>query len=212
MKDTKTRILNAAEKLFSEQGIGATSLRSITAEAGVNLASIHYHFGSRENLILRVFERRLGPINAERLNLLNEFGQRAGNSAIPLEKIIEAFIKPPLFCEDAIDDLPASFVQLIGRMHSEPKETQHLLMSLFGDVITSFIAELKKALPEQSEKDLFWNLKFSIGVLGIVLVGEETFRQVLEPELTQNRQATLERMIAFLAAGFRSSGDSPKSS
>ncbi len=211
MKDTKTRILNAAEKLFSEQGIGATSLRSITAEAGVNLASIHYHFGSRENLILRVFERRLGPINAERLNLLNEFGQRAGNSAIPLEKIIEAFIKPPLFCEDAIDDLPASFVQLIGRMHSEPKETQHLLMSLFGDVITSFIAELKKALPEQSEKDLFWNLKFSIGVLGIVLVGEETFRQVLEPELTQNRQATLERMIAFLAAGFRSSGDSPKS-
>ncbi|HHL72341.1 MAG TPA: TetR/AcrR family transcriptional regulator, partial [Bacteroidetes bacterium] len=151
MKDTKTRILNAAEKLFSEQGIGATSLRSITAEAGVNLASIHYHFGSRENLILRVFERRLGPINAERLNLLNEFGQRAGNSAIPLEKIIEAFIRPPLFCEDAIDDLPASFVQLIGRMHSEPKETQHLLMSLFGDVITSFIAELKKALPEQSE-------------------------------------------------------------
>lgn len=211
MKDTKTRILNAAEKLFSEQGIGATSLRSITAEAGVNLASIHYHFGSRENLILRVFERRLGPINAERLNLLNEFGQRAGNSAIPLEKIIEAFIRPPLFCEDAIDDLPASFVQLIGRMHSEPKETQHLLMSLFGDVITSFIAELKKALPEQSEKDLFWNLKFSIGVLGIVLVGEETFRQVLEPELTQNRQATLERMVAFIAAGFRSSGDSPKS-
>ena len=48
--DTKEQILNAAEKLFAEHGIEAVSLRSIISEAGVNLAAIHYHFGSREGL------------------------------------------------------------------------------------------------------------------------------------------------------------------
>jgi hypothetical protein len=41
---TKERILDTAERLFAEQGYAATSLRGIIAEAGVNLAAVHYHF------------------------------------------------------------------------------------------------------------------------------------------------------------------------
>jgi AcrR family transcriptional regulator len=37
MIDTRQKILDAAERLFGEQGYGATSLRHIIAEAGVNL-------------------------------------------------------------------------------------------------------------------------------------------------------------------------------
>ena len=50
-KDTKVRILNAAEALFAEQGFTQTSMRAITARADVNLASVNYHFGSKKNLI-----------------------------------------------------------------------------------------------------------------------------------------------------------------
>jgi AcrR family transcriptional regulator len=47
MTSTKDRILDAVERLFAERGYAATSLRIVTAEAGVNLAAVNYHFGSK---------------------------------------------------------------------------------------------------------------------------------------------------------------------
>ena len=49
--DTKNKILDVAEKLFAENGLQATSLRQIINEAGVNVASVHYHFGSKNVII-----------------------------------------------------------------------------------------------------------------------------------------------------------------
>ena len=68
--ETKDRILDAAESLFARQGFSSTSLRSVIAEAGVNLAAVHYHFGPREELIRAVFARRFDPINRKRIELL----------------------------------------------------------------------------------------------------------------------------------------------
>ena len=65
---TKQRILDAAESLFMEHGFEATSLRSITAAAGVNLAAVNYHFGSKEELFQAVLTRRLDPMNHARLS------------------------------------------------------------------------------------------------------------------------------------------------
>ena len=68
---TKERILDAAEALFMEHGFEATSLRVITAAAGVNLAAVNYHFGSKEELFQAVLTRRLDPMNQERVALLD---------------------------------------------------------------------------------------------------------------------------------------------
>src|SRR5689334_14395914 len=67
---TKQRILDTAESLFMEHGFEATSLRSITAAATVNLAAVNYHFGSKEELFQSVLTRRLDPMNHARLVLL----------------------------------------------------------------------------------------------------------------------------------------------
>ena len=56
-KPTKTQILDVAEALFAEQGFDQTSMRAITSGAGVNLASVNYHYGSKKNLIQSVFKR-----------------------------------------------------------------------------------------------------------------------------------------------------------
>ena len=45
--DTKTKILDTAERLFSQKGFDAVSLRNIVEAAKVNLAAVHYHFGSK---------------------------------------------------------------------------------------------------------------------------------------------------------------------
>src|SRR5581483_10479047 len=94
MSETKQKILDAAERLIAEQGYDATSLRQIIGEAGVNLASIHYHFGSKEELLQAVVERRAAPVNAERLDLLARYEAEAGAKPVPIERIFHAFLAP----------------------------------------------------------------------------------------------------------------------
>ena len=54
---TQKRILDTAERLFAKEGFEQTSLRQITQEADVNLASVNYHFGSKKALIQAVVAR-----------------------------------------------------------------------------------------------------------------------------------------------------------
>ena len=62
--DTRRQIMDVAERLFAEHGLSGISLRSIVAEAGVNLAAIHYYFGGKEALFEAVFERVRIELNA----------------------------------------------------------------------------------------------------------------------------------------------------
>ncbi len=66
MTDTRNRILDAAERLFSARGFDATSIRMITAEAGANLAAIKLPLRSKDALIRAVYARRLEQLNASR--------------------------------------------------------------------------------------------------------------------------------------------------
>ncbi|KOO11803.1 TetR family transcriptional regulator, partial [Vibrio xuii] len=56
---TKEKILDVAEALFAEHGFKDTSLRTITSKAGVNLASVNYHFGDKKTLVRAVLNRYL---------------------------------------------------------------------------------------------------------------------------------------------------------
>ena len=62
----RDRILHAAEHLFAEHGMSGVGLRAITAAAKVNLASIAYHFGSKDGLLEALFAMRAAPIAVER--------------------------------------------------------------------------------------------------------------------------------------------------
>src|SRR3982750_4118509 len=94
--DTKARMLDAAEALFMEHGFEATSLRSITAAAGVNLAAVNYHFGSKEELFQAVLTRRLDPMNHARLSLLTRLEAAAAPQPLSCEKILTALFVPAL--------------------------------------------------------------------------------------------------------------------
>src|SRR5436853_374317 len=68
--DTKTRLLDAAERLFSDRGFGAVSHRDVALAAGANLAAVNYHYGSKDQFIRAVIKRRMDSINARRLAAL----------------------------------------------------------------------------------------------------------------------------------------------
>jgi AcrR family transcriptional regulator len=51
---TRQRLVKAAEKLFASQGVDAVSVRAVNAAAGLGAASVHYHFGSKDDLLWAV--------------------------------------------------------------------------------------------------------------------------------------------------------------
>src|SRR5215213_4334584 len=92
--ETRTRILDAAEELFMLHGFEGTSMRVLTAAAGVNLAAVNYHFGSKDALIEALFRRRLDPMNGARVAELERLETAARGRALAQEQIIRAFIGP----------------------------------------------------------------------------------------------------------------------
>lgn len=92
IRSTSTResILDTAESLFAQQGHEATSMRQITGAAGVNLASVNYHFGSKESLVQAVLKRRLEVLNRERMRLLDELEAQSGGKPLKPSQIVDA--------------------------------------------------------------------------------------------------------------------------
>src|ERR1043165_10017836 len=97
---TRVELLDAAERLFSQNGVEGTSVRDIIKAAGANLGAINYHFGTKDRLALEVFARRLEPVNRERIARLNTLEAAAGRKKLKLEQILDAMIRPALESED----------------------------------------------------------------------------------------------------------------
>jgi AcrR family transcriptional regulator len=60
--DQRTRLIDASLACYVRQGIGATSARDISAEAGVSPALVHYYFGDTRQLLEVVIAERLMPV------------------------------------------------------------------------------------------------------------------------------------------------------
>ena len=73
-------ILDATEELLAQAGFAGMSLRALTGRAGVNLAAVHYHYGSKEEVTRSALARRIGPVNKQRLRLLDELEAADGPS------------------------------------------------------------------------------------------------------------------------------------
>jgi AcrR family transcriptional regulator len=137
--ETRTRILDAAEELFMQHGFGATSMRLLTAKAGVNLAAVNYHFGSKDALIEAVFRRRVDPMNAARVAELEKLEADAAGRPLSPEAIIRAFIGPSLRLVEDAKSGGRNFIRLLGRSYSEPsKPIRALIGQLYGGTMQRY--------------------------------------------------------------------------
>ncbi len=199
---TKDRILDAAEKLFAANGFTDTSLRAITAEAGANLAAVNYYFQSKDALILAVFERRLGPLTAARLAMLDTVEARAGDGPLPVEHVLKAFLEPVFQTSHA---QLMHFGRLLGRMYTDPGNLfERVFREQFAATKERFAAALHRAVPGLAPEEMFWRMHFCIGAMAHTVAGLKhltvTSGGVCD---TSDPRAIVDRLIAFLAAGFR---------
>ena len=200
---TKDRILDAAESLFSHDGLEATSLRAITAKAGVNLAAVNYHFQSKDALIHAVIARRIDPVNQKRLEMLDVCEATFGREGpLPLDQVLDAFLRPVL---ELLTGQAREFTPLMGRAFTESSDLmEKIFRKHFAHVAQRFIPAFQRALPDLPLVELIWRLHFVFGAVAHTMSAAKVLRFISDGLCdTSDTEATLKRMEAFLMAGLK---------
>ena len=202
--DTKTRILDAAEQLFMEHGFEATSLRQLTTAAGVNLAAVNYHFGSKEVLFQAVLTRRLDPMNQERIELLEALERESGAKPPSCEKVLFAMLIPPLKLARDEKRGGKNFLRVLGRAYADPAPfIRHFLHSQYAEMIERYKEAFLRALPHLSRPELTWRLHFVMGALSYSLASTDALKQFAQVTHADNDELILQRLAPFLVAGLK---------
>jgi AcrR family transcriptional regulator len=200
----KERILDTAERLFARHGFYGVSVRDITQSAGVDVALVNYHFGSKRELFAAVFQRRAEVLNPERLARLEEV-RRAALPGVPsLEDIVNSFTYPLL--ERSARGGPGwkSYFALVAQVNNSPEWGPVLMTQYFDPLVERLIAALREALPECPLREIYWGYQFLTGALTITFA--ETGRiDKLSGGLCKSTDldSVHERLPPYIAAGFR---------
>lgn len=199
MSDTKSRILDAAEQLIAEHGL-EVSLRTITQLAQVNLAAVNYHFQSKDALIDAVIARRIEPVNARRIEMLEAFEREQTTGPVPLEDVLRAFLAPVL-------QLAAGphIGVLIGRLFATPDEfLKRVFNRHLSSVVERFGGAFERALPGLPIEDRAWCTLFTVGGM-VHLMAWSRLLPVLSHGAVEatDPDAITEHLVHFAAAGFR---------
>jgi AcrR family transcriptional regulator len=199
--DTKTALIESAELLFAENGVARTSLREITRHADANLASVNYHFGSKENLVRSVLARRIEPLNRERLERLERALTDAPGRP-DLRAIVEAFIAPT-FELIRRERGGHAFSRLVLRAFSDPSPGyRDLVKEQFETTAVRFTEALALALPRLPENEVHWRFHFMVGAMAHVValgsVVHEHSHGLCNP---LDIEGVVERLTAFLTGG-----------
>lgn len=202
--ETQIRILDAAEELFMQHGFEGTSMRLLTARAGVNLAAVNYHFGSKDALIEAVFRRRLDPMNTARIAEIDRMEKEAGGQPLAPEAIIRAFVGASLRMIEDSRSGGRNFIRLLGRTYTDPsKSIRALIGGLYAPAMERFKAAFERALPQMPRDELVWRMHFMFGTLAYTLAATDTVQLIAgcKPEDRYDARLLEERLASFLVAG-----------
>nr|WP_246325244.1 TetR family transcriptional regulator [Dissulfurirhabdus thermomarina] len=196
--------MDAAERLFARDGYHGTSLRAITGAAGVNLAAVNYHFGSKEALMVAVLERRLVPLNRARSRGVAEAVAAArarGHRPRPRE-ILRAVLVPTLRFM-ASEPGARHFVALVGRAHADPDPTvRDTFRRLVAPLHRQVFSALSEALPHLPPGVLYWRILFFLGAMNITFHAWTTLPLVPEGvRPPTGADELVEILLDFAAAG-----------
>jgi AcrR family transcriptional regulator len=201
--DTRTRILDAAERLFAERGIESVSVRAILAEAGVNVALAHYHFGSREGLIEELLRTRVAPLVQELLRDLDEVDARGAGAS--LEDVLRAYFAPTARW---LAEQPR-FGRIFAQLQASPSPA---IRAMGRDPLRKVITRLGEAVMKRLPADvdprrLFLRFYLVVGAWSYLSGSWEyirhSARRHLGPEVVLEPGWVTEELVAFCAAGLR---------
>jgi AcrR family transcriptional regulator len=197
------RLLDAAERLFADHGFGAASVRDITKNADCNVAAVNYHFGSKENLYIEVFRRRMTALRDARLASIQAVMSQT-QSQPTLEQLLRTFATA--FLEPLIDQSDGrTFMKLMVREISDPRLPRKMFVDeLTGPTFAALGDSIRKLCPRLEQDKILLSIISVIGQLVHVIhinemVDLDQFTRMPPPGLTE----MVEHIVEFSAAGIR---------
>ncbi|WP_417585412.1 TetR/AcrR family transcriptional regulator [Nitrincola sp.] len=198
---TKSRILDAAERLFAERGFADTSLRLITSKAEVNLASVNYHFGSKKELIQAVLARYLDqfmPACEEAL------GELDGQSELSVSAIFESLVQPLLSLDQLRHRGSTIFLQLLGRGYIESQgHLRWFVTTHYGKPLELIVKLIHQVDKDIDDAELFWRLHFTLGTMVFTMASLDALNDIAQADFDQQNdvESVIKRLIPYVAAG-----------
>jgi len=205
---SRHRIVQIAEQIFAEKGFEDTSIRDITTAAQCNLAAVNYHFGSKDNLYLLIFQQHMDVMREKRVSAIQNLFQDP-TSPVTIEQLLDAFCHA--FVHPFITDRQGKIrIQLMLQELQNP----HLPGAKF---VTEVIAPVNQALKDAIQKiypDLN-PLTITLCIQSVVnlLMGQmmpiihknpmtEHIRKIMTPNFDLERN--IQHIVQFAAAGIKS--------
>jgi AcrR family transcriptional regulator len=202
--NTREKILKSAWKLFAKLGFETVSIRDITQDANVNLASVNYHFGNKDGLIQEIVIQALVPMNKQRVRLLKKAGDAVGGvENVQLRELIEAFVRPVVCpeeyggCKEMMARLMARY--LIDRNYDVPAK----VMDSFGDVYQIFGIAIRAQCPGMELKKALEKLIFSTGAVFMFQSFSGLAAKAMGNGTALNLDDYLNDAVTFCEAGFK---------
>ncbi len=200
---TRDKIMDAAELVFGEKGYHGASLREIMIQAGVNIAAVNYYFGSKEDLLRAVIQRRSNEINEKRVRLLAT--ARDVNGGLTLEGWLGAFLSPFDEAQRSKDPQLKAFLHLLNwASTTDDIPTRRAVRQCFDTLRSDFVDALRSLLPDIGTEELYWRYRCVLAVMRWSLVVDEERISTTVGSLGPIEPRHMrEHILAFLAAGLR---------
>ncbi len=205
--DTKARILDAAERLIAARGYHAVSMRSIAEAADVPLASVSYHFGTKEGLYSAIFERRMGPLYEKRDHALDALMRAAAPGLPTLEEVLTTFMTPVIEVSRDPGRGGEDFGRLMAEILNAPEDERVLttVRTHFDVIAVKMLKVLGAVLPTYPEADLVWAYQFMAGSMLHIMANTGRLERLSRGKCSaKDVDAIMKRLVPWVAAGIRS--------
>lgn len=193
---TRRTLIETAVRHFAEHGFAAASQRAIQRDAGVNPASAHYYFGSKEAMYRAVIDTFIHDVQEERVRR---------HAAIPASLVGSARLRR-LLCDYfepgyAVAATPHGFqyARILARVQGERStSTKTIFNDIVRPVRALYLASLRALFPDVDGDEIEDALVMGVALMSITAIGSPSGE--LAPVASPAREA--ERLAIFIAAGF----------
>ncbi len=209
MNDTQIKIIEAAEIEFAEMGYGGASVRDITKRAGVNIAAINYHFGSKEVLFKEMVRYRIEPINRVRIDLLEAALAENVNRPLALVEIVDIIIRPLLtkFISESCEDF--RFMRAMGKgMDENNSFMKELHEDILKEVVTKFSKAISDSLGNPGLEKTAYGMHFLSCTIAGVMMQHTRLKFMSDGKIDLNDiDGLCDHLVAFITAGLKAAAE-----
>jgi AcrR family transcriptional regulator len=201
--ETRGKILDASEELFSIHGLYGVTLRDIAAKADVDTALLHYYFDTKDNIFAAVVERRAVLLIDDVNHELDRYEAEAGET-LSVEGIVAAYVRPVFRLNRSGGRAWRNYCALILRLSNSPDWASEVISQHFDPISLRMIALLRKALPLCDETNLYWAHQMFVRAITITNAPKGRLERLSDGRCKTNDFDAMEPLIVkFTSEGIR---------